>query len=289
MSGRVPPPIPHRPLPPARTVVVPGRGEIFLRDTGGDGPPVLLLHGWLVSADLNWCGAYDALDAAGYRVLAPDHRGHGRGPRTLERFSLADCAADAAGLLRELDAGPAIVVGYSMGGTIAQLMARDHPELVDGLVLSGTSQHFQDDRTRRVWRWMWLLALLLRTAPHRTYATGFRRLGIAADEHGAWWLSEMLRSDVRAITDAGRELGRFDSRSWLGSITVPAAVVITAGDRSVSPARQRELAQALRADISEVAIDHLELTDRADEFNAALLEALSTVAGRAARRAAPAA
>ena len=42
----------------ARTVHVAGRGEFLLRDTGGSGPVVLLLHGWLVSADLNWCGAY---------------------------------------------------------------------------------------------------------------------------------------------------------------------------------------------------------------------------------------
>ena len=66
-------------MPPARTIIAPGRGELFLRDTGGNGPVVMLLHGWVASADLNWCGAYDALAAAGYRVLAIDHRGHGRG------------------------------------------------------------------------------------------------------------------------------------------------------------------------------------------------------------------
>ena len=90
------------------------------------GRTVMLLHGWLVSADLNWCGAYGALAEAGYRVLAIDHRGHGRGLRPLVPFRLLDCAADAAGVLRTLDPAPAIVVGYSMGGAIAQLIARDH-------------------------------------------------------------------------------------------------------------------------------------------------------------------
>src|SRR5437762_27868 len=127
-----PPPWPPEPpvaMPPARTVHVPGRGEMFIRDSdptdSGDGPVLMLLHGWIASADLNWSGAYDDLAAAGYRVLAIDHRGHGRGLRPLGPFTLADCAADAAGVLRALALAPAIVVGYSMGGAVAQLVARD--------------------------------------------------------------------------------------------------------------------------------------------------------------------
>src|SRR5437763_1822121 len=88
-------------LPPARTLIAPGRGELFLRDTGGDGPVVMLLHGWIASADLNWRTTYSDLSDAGYRVLAIDHRGHGRGLRQLEPFRLADCAADAAAALGE--------------------------------------------------------------------------------------------------------------------------------------------------------------------------------------------
>src|SRR5579875_3177713 len=152
-------PIPPRELPPARTVSVPGRGEFFMRDTGPGGPaggaagperpPVLLLHGWVVSADLNWHGAYDALARAGHRVIAIDHRGHGRGLRAPAPFRLEDCAADAAAVLRALGATPAVAVGYSLGGTIAQLMARDHRDAISGIVLSGTCQHFQDEETRK--------------------------------------------------------------------------------------------------------------------------------------------
>src|SRR5579859_1358290 len=152
-------------MPPARTVLVPGRGEFFIRDTGGDGPVVMLLHGWMASADLNWSGAYGDLVEAGYRVLAIDHRGHGRGLRPLVPFRLIDCAADAAAVLRTVEAAPALVVGYSMGGAIAQLVARDHPDVASGIVLSGTAQHWQDPRTRRTWRAMGALGLTLSVAP----------------------------------------------------------------------------------------------------------------------------
>jgi pimeloyl-ACP methyl ester carboxylesterase len=277
------PPVPPRELPPARTVLVPGRGEFFLRDTGETDPtrpPVMLLHGWMVSADLNWCGAYDALAEAGFRVLAIDHRGHGRGIRALEPFRLTDCAADAAAVLRRLETGPATIVGYSMGGTIAQLMARDHRDVVGGVVLSGTCQHFQDPETRRIWKWMGVVGLTLGIAPRRFYSTGFKSAGIKLDLRTAWWLSELMRHQARDIAEAGRELGRFDSRPWLGSVKLPAAMVLTSRDTAVSPAKQRELAAAIGATVYEAAIDHLELTNRAAEYNPALVSALQDVQAR---------
>jgi len=84
------PPVPP-PLPPGRVVNLPGRGEVFVRDSGGPPalPAVLLLHGWTASADLNFFPVYDRL-AEAYRVIAPDARGYGRGMRPAEPFTLED-------------------------------------------------------------------------------------------------------------------------------------------------------------------------------------------------------
>jgi 3-oxoadipate enol-lactonase len=264
-------------MPPARTVLVPGRGELFMRDSRGDGPVVLLLHGWFATADLNWCGAYGDLVEAGYRVLAIDHRGHGRGLRSMARFRLADCAADAAAALRTLDTGPAVVVGYSMGGAIAQLVARDHADVVSGLVLSGTAQHWQDPETRRVWRAMGVLGFTLSVAPRLSYRSGFRRLGLRDPRVTAWLLSELERHSARDVAEAGRELGRFDSRPWLGTVTVPAAVVLTTRDTAVAPRKQQALAEALRARVFEVALDHMALPTQGAVYNPALLAAIEHV------------
>jgi pimeloyl-ACP methyl ester carboxylesterase len=264
-------------MPPARTLNAPGRGELFLRDTGGDGPPVMLLHGWMASADLNWCRAYGALADAGYRVLAIDHRGHGRGLRPLLPFRLTDCAGDAADALRMLDAAPATVVGYSMGGAIAQLMARDHPDVVVGMVLSGTAQHWQDPQTRRVFNAMGALGLALSMAPRATWTAGFRRVGLPESPETTWALSEMMRHSARDIAEAGRELRRFDSRPWLQTLLTPAAVVLTTNDDAVAPGKQRELAAALRAPVFEAPVNHLGITARAADYNPALLAALGPV------------
>jgi len=279
-SRRTYPPVPPFEMPPARTVYVPDRGEFFLRDTGGDGPPVMLLHGWLATADMNWCGAYETLIEAGYRVLAIDHRGHGRGLRTMAPFQLADCAADAAAALRALDASPATVVGYSMGGAIAQLLAHEHPDAASGIVLSGTAQHWQEAESKRVWRTMAAFGLVLSVAPRLSYKAAFKRAGLTDATSTAWAIGEMMRHSARDVAEAGRELGRFDSRAWLSSVNVPAAVVVTSRDTAVSPRKQRELADALRAEVFEAPIDHLEVTTRGDLYNGPLLDAIRSVQAR---------
>ena len=240
----------------------------------------MLLHGWIASADLNWHTAYDDLRDAGYRVLAIDHRGHGRGLRQLGPFRLADCAADAAGAMRTLGVAPALVVGYSMGGSIAQLVVRDHLDVVAGLVLSGTVQYWKELSTRRYRLAMGALGLALSLSPSRTWRWGLRRVGLPESEETAWLRSELTRHSARDIAEAGRELGRFDSRPWLRPLSVPTAVVVTTRDEAVPPEMQRELAAALDAQVFEAPIRHLEVASAPERYNQALLDALSSVSTR---------
>lgn len=265
---------------------MPGRGELFVRDTGGEGAPVLLLHGWTVSADLNWLTMYEPLRAAGYRVIALDHRGHGRGLRTPADFRLVDCAGDAAALTAHLGIGPVLAVGYSMGGPIAQLMARDHRERVAAVVLCATATDWQDPRIRYLWNGMALLRLALGLFPQRSWHTLFRLAGFPATLGASWVTAELTRGSARDIAEAGRELGRFDSRPWLGSLDTPAAVVVTARDTAVPPTKQRELARLLRAPTFEVDGDHLAVAARREPFADALLGALNAVRAPGERAAA---
>jgi pimeloyl-ACP methyl ester carboxylesterase len=164
-----------------------------------------------------------------------------------------------------------------MGGSIAQLVARDHPDVVSGLILSATAQHWHDRETRRYWRLMGVLWLMLSLAPARTWRWGFRRVGIPDNEKTAWLLSELTRGSARDIAEAGREMARFDSRPWLGPLTVPTAVVITTRDEAVSPRKQRELAAALGAQVFEAPIRHNDLSFLRQQYNPPLLAALAAV------------
>jgi pimeloyl-ACP methyl ester carboxylesterase len=256
-----------------------GRGEFFVRDSGGSGPTVLLLHGWMVSADLNWLASYAPLADAGYRVLALDHRGHGRGLRSLLPFRLADCADDAAAVIAALSAAPAIAVGYSMGGPIAQLLARGHPHLLRGIVLCATTREWRGPEFERLWRTMGLVRLVVSLSPFGFWRTFLRLSGVPDDERAGWLIAELGRGTPAALAEAGRELGRFDSRGWVDQLRVPAAVLVTTHDHSVPPSKQRALADQLGAPVFEVPGDHLVVADPDGPFNPALLAALARVRG----------
>lgn len=273
-------PVPPPGLPPGRIVSVPHVGELFVRDTDADADPaasarptVLLLHGWMFPSDLNWYTSYGPLSQVG-RVLALDHRGHGRGMRPSAPFRLHDAADDAAALLRHLGVGPAIVVGYSMGGPIAQLLWQRHPDLVAGLVLCATSADFTQ-ATHGAWQWrlMGALQVALRVVPRSWWETlvdgqlrgGPIRISKLASAHTPpevrerlpWVIAELDRDSAEDVAEAGRQMARFDSRGWIGLVDVPTAIVITTSDELVPLRGQRELAACIPgARAIEVALDH---------------------------------
>src|SRR5215212_3146174 len=273
-------------LPSGRAVHVPGRGELFVRDSGGDGPPVLLLHGWTASADLNWFAQYDALAAAGLRVLAIDHRGHGRGLRTYVDFRLEDCADDAVALAEHLGVAPVLAAGYSMGGPVALLAARRHPEAVRGLVLCATSSNWRSLRIRGLWWSMAWFRLWLGIAPYRIWRSGLRLAGLPDTATTTWMAAELVRGSARDVAEAGRELGRFDARPWLAEIRQRAAVVVTRDDHAVPPRWQRGLAVGLGAATFDSPGDHFACGEEPEGFNAAFLAALRHVGAVAPARAA---
>lgn len=89
--------------------------RLHVEDSGGDGRPVVLIHGWPLSAE-SWNAQVGPLRDAGYRVVAYDRRGFGRSEKPATGFDYDTLAADLANLMEERDLRDATLVGFSMGG-----------------------------------------------------------------------------------------------------------------------------------------------------------------------------
>ena len=121
-----------------RWVPVTGRdARLEALDFGGEGPGILLLHG-LAGTAREW-----EETAPGYpqthRVVALDQRGHGRSERRPADVSREAFVADAIAAIDELALAPAVLIGQSLGGHTAFLVAAARPDLVRGLVIAEAS------------------------------------------------------------------------------------------------------------------------------------------------------
>lgn len=278
-------------LPPAVIVPVPGRGEFFVRHhqhADPSAPTLLLLHGWTATADVQFFTVYEAL-AEHYSIVAPDHRGHGRGPRSQRPFLLEDAADDAAAVLDQLGIDRVITVGYSMGGPISLLLARRHPERVAGVVVEATALEWNASRLERLrWRSLPALGAIVRSRLFPRFLRRSLQRLVPADHELEpvlpWLLAEMQRGNPHAIIEAGRALRRFDATPWAGSLGVPAGMLITTGDRLVKPRKQRQLARALDADVCELRGDHLCNISQPHEFRVATVAVVGSVVAKVAAK-----
>jgi 3-oxoadipate enol-lactonase len=116
-------------------------GDVTLEvaESGPGGRPFLVLHGF-TGAKEDFTEWLDPLAEAGWHAVAPDHRGHGASskPTNEDAYSLEIIAADALALADMLGWDRFTLLGHSMGGFVAQLMALSAPQRLDGLVLMDT-------------------------------------------------------------------------------------------------------------------------------------------------------
>jgi pimeloyl-ACP methyl ester carboxylesterase len=230
------------------TAAIGGR-ELYYTRTGS-GPPVLLIQG-LGGHGAHWGEEFPALLAERLEVIALDHVGTGRSGRLEGGLTIASMADDAAALLAELGIERAHVIGLSMGGMVAQELALARPELVDRLVLIGTSPSAQrgvrtppevmealgeawssGDRERALW-----VGLEVNVSPAAAADPGIRALWreIAADRPVALQV-------LAAQLDAVRE---FDALDRLAALAAPTLVIHGTVDRMLPFDNARLLLDAI--------------------------------------------
>jgi len=130
----------------ALTPPMPQALPLVVRELGGEGPPVLVLHG-LLGSSRNWQSAGAEIASRGFRVSAVDLRNHGASPWD-DDCSYAALAADVADLITRTFGGPVHLVGHSMGGKAAMRLVMDRPGLVSRLTVVDIAPRDYPDRLR---------------------------------------------------------------------------------------------------------------------------------------------
>lgn len=210
-------------------------GGVRLRYTAeGDGPPVLLLHGFAVSSDLNWrlSGIVRSLRRR-YLVITPDLRGHGRSdrPRGAEAHGLK-LLDDVLVLLDHLRLDQVALVGHSLGGFVALKLATTHPERLTGVCLMGAGYEPSDNSD--------FLEALPRLAADLRAGKGIRPLsaymGAGHPEPGTvhTWLVKLLTRylvDSEAIADLVLSLPELAvAEAELRRIAIPVRAMVGSRD-----------------------------------------------------------
>jgi pimeloyl-ACP methyl ester carboxylesterase len=240
-------------------------------------PAVILLHGLGVTR-ASWALQFPPLIENGYRPIAPDAIGFGGSRYDGRGWSIARCAAAVADLIEALKTGPAHIVGISMGGTIAQQLAFDHPLLVKKLVLVNTFAVLRPGSFNGWLYFLWRFALVHTLGLPTQARFVARRIFPRPDQavQREMMIAQILQADPRAYRAAMRSLGIFNSSRRLAQISAPTLVVTAENDSTVAPANQRVLVENIPGarQVLVPAAGHAVTIDQPERFNQAMLDFL---------------
>jgi pimeloyl-ACP methyl ester carboxylesterase len=252
----------------------------------GQGPPLVLLHGIMLSSAL-WVHQLRDL-ADHHRVIAVDLRGHGQSLPGSTGSGIEILADDVRTVLETLGVEHAIVVGHSMGGMVALQLATGLPpderrRRIAGIVLTSTTAGpfvtlpgFTG--VVRVTGPVTARALLVgervgaKALPSRDLRWWLTRLGFGADAPAVQvrFVEAMHRgTPSRTLADLIGSLATFDLSSKLGALDVPVLVVVGSHDKLTAPRLARRLAAALpEASLVELPrCGHMPMLERRHEFS----------------------
>lgn len=216
--------------------------RIAYDDTGGDGPPVILAHGFLMDREM-FAPQVEALRGI-HRVVTWDERGFGDTEYDGEPFTYWDSAEDCLGLLDHLGIERAVVGGMSQGGFLSLRAALLAPERIRGLVLLNTQAGTEDPEVVPLYGGM--IDEWAADGPSDELAAVVAGIILGEPTISAAYTAKWQARPGATIRQPGATLlGRDSVEDRLGEITAPALVVHSTADAAISLDKAERLAAGL--------------------------------------------
>ena len=252
--------------------------KLYYKDINPSGEKaVVLLHGLGATCD-SWQMQFAPLEAAGYRIIAPDFVGFGQTDYDGEQLNIKAMSEDIYELLKVLNIQKASLVGLSMGGAVALQFALDHPVIIDKLVVSNTASCFM---SRKGGFWYFLPRFILFNITPAIVKARFISWIVFPYEHQAEFRAEfikqVLQSHPKAYLRTAKSLLKFDLRDAIHRIKAP-TLVIGGREDSTTPLYLQEFIHNEIKSSKMVVLDggHVTSIDSAEGYNEAVLEFLGT-------------
>jgi 3-oxoadipate enol-lactonase len=252
--------------------------SIAYTDSGGDGPAVVLSHGYLMDSSM-----FDP-QVAGltpeYRVITWDERGFG-GTKATAPFSYWDSAADVLGLLDHLGIDQAVLGGMSQGGFLSLRAALLAPERVRGLILIDSQAGLEDPAAAPAYEQMEQIWEEHGPEPVRDVVAGIILGPVDGTVEYAPWFAKWDALDMAGVPFAFRCLmDRDDITGRLGEISSPALILHGTADAAIPMERAEAVRSGLGGPATLVQIEggtHAANLSHPDQVNAAMLEFLRSL------------
>lgn len=247
--------------------------------SGRIGPTLVLSHA--LGAD---AGMWDAVAnrlAATHRVVCYDHRGHGDSAAPDGPYTMAQMTDDAAALIDELQSGPVVWVGLSLGGMVAQELALRRPAGLAAVVIANSSARF-DDAGRAAWleRIAAIEAGGMEAVADGTMARWFSpRFHHSQAAAVARWRRRLASNEARAYVAAGHAVRLHDTLDRLGQIRLPTLVIAGQLDQGTPVAMSEAIAERVPGARLAVmpGVAHMSALEEPAQFSALLEEFLQTL------------
>ena len=225
-------------------------GRTIAFDDTGSGDPVVWLQGTGESRRA-WDHQIDVF-AGTYRCVAIDHRDVGESSYVEEPYTPTDLARDAAAVIDHLSLGPSQVVGYSLGGATAQELAIARPDLVRSLILLSTWARSDEwfNAQMRNWQairrefWHDEAAFLDALGPWGWAPATYATPGSVDRLHAAMMAEEPQQRPDGWIRQCEADMAH-DTTDRLGTVSIPALVIVGEDDICTPPRFSRELCALL--------------------------------------------
>ncbi|MEN4012774.1 MAG: alpha/beta hydrolase [Bellilinea sp.] len=249
---------------------------MYVRDTGESGGfPILMLHG-LGATSESWVLQFDALVRSGYRALAPDLPGFGNTPADHRGWNLGNVVGELNEYLERCNVRNCGVMGISMGGVVAQLLAATYPEKIASVILVNT---FLSLRRAKLSENIYFLKRGLRAfflSPKAQAELVARRVFPREDqEHFRRLLRDGIeKADAKVYRQSMLSLMRFEGKSLARKIIAPVLVISGENDTTIPVTMQKALVDALPYAAQVILRDagHAANVEQPQLFNQLMLE-----------------